>query len=152
MSQILIQNSEIIIKLTLAMALGMIVGIERYLAHKTAGMRTYSLVSMGSALFIIMSESVAQAYIGSSGLNPLHIAAAVITGMGFLGAGLMIHQDFKIVGLTSASGLWVVSGIGMAVGFGLYSLSIIATILTLFIFIILWFLEKKIIDKISGGK
>lgn len=152
MTQFFTQNSDIIIKLVLAMALGMVIGVERYLAHKTAGMRTYSLVSMGSALFIIISEFVAHTYTGSAGLNPLHVAAAVITGMGFLGAGLMIHQDLKIVGLTSASGLWVVSGIGMAVGFGLYSLAILATILSLFIFIILWFLEKKIIDKISSGK
>ncbi len=152
MTNFFIANQEIITRLVLAMVLGMVIGIERYLAHKTAGMRTYSLVAMGSALFIIISEFVAHAYAGSSGLNPLHIAAAVITGMGFLGAGLMIHQDMKIVGLTSASGLWVASGIGMAVGFGLYSLSIIATILTLFIFIILWFIEKKVIDRMEGKK
>ena len=152
MSQFFTQNSEIIIKLLVSMSLGMVVGVERYLAHKTAGMRTYSLVAMGSALFIIISESISASHIAISNIsiNPSQMAAAVITGIGFLGAGLILHQESRVIGITSASGLWVAAGIGMAVGFGLYALAIFATILILFIFVILWLLEKKIIDRISG--
>lgn len=152
MSQFIAQNSDVIIKLVLAMLLGMIIGVERYLAHKTAGMRTYSLVAMGSALLIIISEIVVKNYLPYSSLStsPLQVAAAVITGIGFLGAGIILHQESRVIGITSASGLWVSAGIGMAVGFGLYDLAIITTVLVLFIFVILWFLEKKLVDKISG--
>ncbi len=152
MTQFITQNSDVITKLVVAMALGMAVGVERYIAHKTAGMRTYSLVSMGSALLIIISEIMVVKYLpfANANVSPFQIAAAVITGIGFLGAGVILHQESRIIGITSASGLWVSAGIGMAVGFGLYNLAVIATILTLFIFIVLWFLEKRIIDRISG--
>ncbi|MCX6753342.1 MAG: MgtC/SapB family protein [Candidatus Nomurabacteria bacterium] len=152
MTQFFTQNSDIIIKLVLSMTLGMVIGIERYVAHKTAGMRTYALVAMGSALLIIISELMVLKYLPFSNIsiNPFQIAAAVITGMGFLGAGVILHQESRIIGITSASGLWVAASIGIAVGFGLYDLAIIATILALFIFIVLWFLEKKIIDRISN--
>lgn len=154
MSQFFIQNSDIIIKLALAMLLGMIIGIERYLAHKTAGMRTYSLVAMGSCMLIIISETISASYmpLTNVSVNPFQVAAAIITGIGFLGAGVILHQESRIIGITSASGLWVASGIGIAVGFELYNLAIIATILTLFIFVVLWFLEKKIIDRLFSGK
>jgi putative Mg2+ transporter-C (MgtC) family protein len=154
MSQFFIQNSDIIMKLALAMLLGMIIGIERYLAHKTAGMRTYSLVAMGSCMLIIISETISASYmlLANVSVNPFQVAAAIITGIGFLGAGVILHQESRIIGITSASGLWVASGIGIAVGFELYNLAIIATILTLFIFIVLWFLEKKIIDRLFSGK
>lgn len=154
MSQFFIQNSDIIIKLALAMLLGMIIGIERYLAHKTAGMRTYSLVAMGSCMLIIISETISLFYMPlvNVSINPFQVAAAIITGIGFLGAGVILHQESRIIGITSASGLWVASGIGIAVGFELYNLAIIATILTLFIFVVLWFLEKKIIDRLFSGK
>jgi putative Mg2+ transporter-C (MgtC) family protein len=152
MSQFFTQNSDVIIKLLLAMVLGMVIGVERYLAHKTAGMRTYSLVAMGSALLIIISDLVVVQYLpyANVGINPLQMAAAVVTGMGFLGAGIIMHQESRVIGITSASGLWVSAGIGMAVGFGFYNLAIIGTALTLFIFVILWILEKKLVDRISG--
>jgi len=131
-------------KLALAMVLGMIIGLERIVAHKTAGMRTYALVSMGSALFVIISQLALIAYKGESGLNPLQMAAQIISGIGFLGAGMIIFKDQKLMGLTTATGIWVSAGIGMAAGFGLYNLAIIATALTLFIFVVLWFVEEKI--------
>jgi len=149
MEQFFTQNADVIIKLVLAMVLGMIIGIERYIAHRTAGMRTYALLSMGSALFIIISEAVTRTYISSSlGLNPLHIAAAMITGIGFLGAGVMLWKESTLVGLTTATSFWTSAGIGMAVGFGFYSLAIISTVLILFVFLALWFLEHKIIGRL----
>lgn len=152
MEQFFVTNQDIIIKLLLSMGLGMAIGIERYIAHKSAGMRTYALLSMGSALFVILATAVINSFSYSSyiSINPLVIMAAVITGIGFLGAGAMFKKEDTLIGLTTATGLWVSAGIGMAVGFGFYSLAIIATVLILFIFLILFILERKIIDSISN--
>ena len=135
---------DIIIRLFVALALGMLIGTERVWAHKTAGMRTYALVSMGSALFVIISNEMVTYYAGFSGMNPLMIVSQIVVGVGFIGAGLIFTKDSKLVGLTTATGLWVAAGIGMAAGLGLYNIALIATILTLFIFIVLWFIEKRI--------
>lgn len=136
---------EIITRLFISLILGFIIGTERVWAHKTAGMRTYALVAMGSALFILISEEVIKLYINTPGidLDPMRIAAQVIVGIGFIGTGLIFTKDSKLMGLTTATGLWVSAGIGMACGFGLYKLAIISTFLTLFIFIVLWFLEEQ---------
>jgi putative Mg2+ transporter-C (MgtC) family protein len=131
-------------KLGIAMILGMVIGIERIVAHKTAGMRTYALVSMGSALFVIISELALSAYRGTSGLNPLQLVGQIVSGIGFLGAGLIIFKDQKLMGLTTATGIWVSAGIGMAAGFGFFNLAILSTVLTLFIFVVLWFVEERI--------
>ncbi len=135
---------DIILPLFVALFLGMIIGTERVWAHKTAGMRTYALVSMGSALFVLVSEEMVKAYIGIPGMNPLHIVAQIIVGVGFIGTGLIFTKDNKLMGLTTATGLWVSAGIGMASGLGLYRLAVITTVLTLFIFIVLWFLEEHL--------
>ena len=139
-------SNEIVLiffQLVFALILGMIMGLQRVLSHKTAGMRTYALVSMGSALFIIVSEIVGR---HSNGLvfSPVAMASSVITGIGFLCAGLIIFHEDKIVGLTTAAGLWVAAGAGIAVGFKLYGIALIATLLTLFIFTLLWDIEEKI--------
>ncbi|MDQ5954374.1 MAG: putative Mg2+ transporter-C (MgtC) family protein [Patescibacteria group bacterium] len=135
---------EIICRLAVALLLGMLIGVERVWAHKTAGIRTYALVSMGSALFVIISEMMAQAYGLGSSFDPSRIASQVVVGVGFIGAGLIFTKDSKLVGITTATGLWVSAGIGMASGFGLYKVSIIATVLTLFVFVALWFFEAKL--------
>lgn len=137
-------TSSIILRLFIAVVLGMVLGTERVWAHKTAGMRTYALVSLGAALFIIISEAIVSKYLGIGGFDPTRIASQIVVGIGFLGAGSIMLQGSQLKGLTTASGLWVAAGIGMATGFGLYSISIIATILTLFIFVVLWFIEKRI--------
>src|SRR3989344_3161100 len=92
------QNSDIFFKLFIAMVLGTVIGLERLLAKKPAGMRTYSLVSMGAALFVVISEMIAKNYhlIGTSSFDPLRMASQVVVGVGFLGAGLIIFQDSKI--------------------------------------------------------
>ncbi len=129
-------------RLGVAMLLGMLVGTERILAHKTAGMRTYALISMGSALFIIISLIIISQFQGVTNFDPLRIAAQVVSAAGFICAGLIFVKKDGVVGLTSSAGLWVSVGIGMAAGFGLYNVAVIATILTLFIFVVLWFVEK----------
>jgi putative Mg2+ transporter-C (MgtC) family protein len=133
-------------KLILAVIFGALLGLERSLARKTAGMRTYTLVSMGAALFVIIAEMVGQHYmeLGIRTFDPLRVASQVIVGIGFLGAGLIIFQDNKLRGLTTAAGLWVAAGLGMAVGYGLYLVAAMVTILTLFIFTILWYVERLI--------
>jgi putative Mg2+ transporter-C (MgtC) family protein len=141
MQQIL--NSDIFIPLVISMALGMTIGVERFLAGKTAGMRTYTLISMGSALFIIISQTVASQSL-SYNFDPLRIAAQIVAAAGFLGVGAIFHKDNQISGVTTASGMWVAAGVGMACGFGLYTLAIVVTILTIFTFIVLWFIEKQI--------
>ena len=139
-----ITTVDITIRLFVALLLGMIIGTERVWAHKTAGMRTYALVSMGSALFVIISNEMVKYYTGFSGLNPLMITAQIVVGVGFIGAGLIFTKDSKLVGLTTATGLWVAAGIGMASGLGFFKIAIIATVLTLFIFIVLWFIEEQL--------
>lgn len=137
-----ITTVDIIVRLSIALLLGMIIGTERVWAHKTAGIRTYALVSMGSALFVIISNEMVKYYTGFSGLNPLMISSQIVVGIGFLGAGLIFTKDSKLMGLTTATGLWVSAGIGMAAGFKLFNIAITATLLTLFIFIVLWFVEE----------
>ena len=135
---------EMLTRLSIALILGVIIGLERVWAKKTAGMRTFALVSMGSALFVIISQQMVSYYIGFGDVNPLRMASQIITGIGFIGTGLIFSKDSKLMGLTTATSMWVVAGIGMAAGFGLYKLAVIATFLTLFIFIVLWFVESAV--------
>lgn len=137
-------NLEILSRLIIATLLGIAIGTERTMAHKTAGMRTYGLVSMGAASYIIISEIIAKQYLGLASLDPLRMASQIIVGVGFLGAGLIIFKESHLQGLTTAAGLWVSAAIGIAAGFGLYSISLFITIITLFVFTILWLIEKKI--------
>lgn len=136
-------NDSIFASLFFAMILGMAIGLERFFAHKTAGMRTYALVSMGSALFAIISK-VATSSLDFYSYDPMRIAAQVVAAAGFLGAGAILHRENRVTGITTASGLWVSAGIGLASGFGLYKIAFIATIFTLFIFVVLWLIESRI--------
>ncbi len=151
MEQFFIQNSDLITRLLVAVGLGMLIGLERVLVHKEAGMKTHALVSLGSAVFIIISELISIKYGRAGGFDPSRIASQVIVGIGFLGAGSIILQGNRLLGLTTAGGLWVTAGIGMAAGFGFFGLATIATLLTLFILIVVYFVEEPI-RKISEKK
>ena len=146
MTSILLRSDvAMVFQLGLALILGGALGIERIIAHKKAGLRTYAMVSLGACLFIIISEAVGHRYLGLvAGFSPTLIASSIITGIGFLGAGLIFLKDEKAMGLTTAAGLWVTSGIGMAVGFKLYMLAFVSTVLSFFIFSILWYVEVAI--------
>ncbi|MFZ2150236.1 MAG: MgtC/SapB family protein [Minisyncoccia bacterium] len=150
MEQFFTQNSEIILRLMVAVVLGLLVGMERFIVHKDAGMKTHALVSLGSAVFVLVSEALVQKYINLPGLNPSMIPAQIVVGIGFLGAGSIMLYGSQLRGLTTAGGLWVTAGIGMAAGFGLYSLASIVTILVLLILILVNIIEKPI-RKISGN-
>lgn len=112
---------EPIIKIVLAFILSAIVGFEREVSLKPAGLRTHSLVGLGSSLLTILSIEA------FPGADPARIAASVILGIGFLGAGTIIKTEEKIIGLTTAATLWITASIGIAIGAGYYFLAIIAT-------------------------
>lgn len=128
------------LQLLLSMLLGMVIGVERSLAHKGAGMRTFGLVAMGSCFFALIP---ALAGVDTFSFDPFRVTAAVITGIGFLGGGLIIYNR-EWHGLTTAAGLWVAAGIGVAVGFQLYSLAVFTSFLTLFAFTAMWYVERFI--------
>ena len=136
---------EAFLQIILAMVLGSVLGFQRYFIGKTAGMRTYSLVSMGACLFILISAMVVGGPLfETTNIDPLHVMAGIITGIGFLGAGLIIFKDSKLTGLTTAAGLWVAAGIGIAVGYKFYAIAIFTTLVTLFNFTILWRIERSL--------
>ena len=135
---------ESFIQIFVAMTLGSVLGLERNFVGKVAGMRTYGLVSMGACLFVISSVFVGLSNFPGASFDPMHIMAGIITGIGFLGAGLIIFKDSKLTGLTTAAGLWVAAGIGIAVGYKLYAIATFATLLTLFNFTLLWRIERKL--------
>jgi putative Mg2+ transporter-C (MgtC) family protein len=131
------------IRVIIALFLGLIIGIERVRAHKIAGPRTYGLVAMGSALFVVCGELM-RGMIGTD-VDAVRIAAQIVAGVGFLGAGIIMFRDNQVTGLTTATGLWVAAGIGVACGFGFYTLATIATCATVITLTILWKLEDKFI-------
>lgn len=135
-------------QLLLAVILGAAIGLERELARKTAGMRTFALVSMGACLFSIISKYAFKEFWGVPGFDPSRIASQVVVGIGFLGGGLIILRQDKVRGLTTAAGLWVSAAIGMAVGFSLYSIAVFATTLTILVFLLLWLIENKLVKRI----
>lgn len=144
MIQFFTQNSEIILRLAMAVGLGMLIGAERLFVHKEAGMKTYALVAMGSAVFVIISEMIVLKYGDVTGFDPSRIASQIIVGIGFFGAGSIILQGNRLLGLTTAGGFWVTAGIGMATGFGFYGIAFISTILALFVLIVVNILERPI--------
>ncbi len=133
-----------IFKLILSMLLGAVVGYERRRKGQTAGVRTFSLISMGATLAMLLSIYVPQEYMGLKNGDPGRIAAQVITGIGFLGAGAIIQMKGSVRGLTTAAGIWMMAIIGMAVGLGMYLLSIFASALILFILVQLERIEKRV--------
>jgi len=133
-----------IFQLLLSMLLGSIVGFERRRRGQSAGVRTFSLIAMGSTLAMILSIYVPQKYAGVLDGDPTRIAAQVISGIGFLGAGAIIQMKGSVRGLTTAAGIWMVSALGMAVGCGLYTVGIVATALILFILVLLERIEHRV--------
>ncbi len=125
--ELLIMNWDIIIRLAVALVLGGTIGAEREYRSKDAGFRTHFLVALGSALFTIVS----MCGFSEGGADSSRVAAQIVSGIGFLGAGTIIFQRNIIRGLTTAAGLWVTAAVGMACGTGMYALAIITTLLVL---------------------
>lgn len=131
-------------KLLLSLLLGCCVGLERKRKGQIAGLRTFALISMGATLAMILSIYVPQEYLGLKNGDPGRIAAQVITGIGFLGAGAIIQSKGSVRGLTTAASIWIVATIGMAVGVGLYLISFFATMLIILVLAGLEGIEKRI--------
>ena len=118
---------EILLRLVLAAVLGGVLGVEREYLGKPAGMRTYGLVALGATLFTIVSK---YGFLDGGGeIDPSRVAAQIVTGIGFLGAGVIVFRGIKVEGLTTASGLWVAAAVGMAIGVGMYVVGVAATLL-----------------------
>ena len=141
-------NWEQIIPLLFAAMLGGLLGLERQVQGKPAGIRTHILICVGAATFTVVSRIMA----GEGGDSATRIAAQVVTGIGFLGAGAIIIQGAGVKGLTTAASLWVVAGIGLAVGCGFYSASIVATVLTFAVLFFLRYIEGVILGKEKNEK
>ena len=128
------EELRILLDIVLAAFLGFAIGFERKLRSKEAGIRTHTIVSIGSALFMVISKYA------FSGADTARVAAQIVAGIGFLGAGIIVYKKNVVHGLTTAAGVWTTAGIGMACGGGLWIIACIATALLIFI---QWLLHRN---------
>ena len=145
--------AEILARLALAAGLGGAIGIERELRDRYAGLRTHLLVSLGSALFTLVSAYAWTGFKFGSGVSydPTRIAAQVVTGIGFLGAGAIMRQGISVHGLTTAATLWMAAAIGMTAATGYYSAAVLATVLSLVVLWPLRIFERRYIDRVRAS-
>jgi putative Mg2+ transporter-C (MgtC) family protein len=127
---------DLTLRLLLAAGLGAAIGIEREFHRKPAGLRTNILIAVGAALFTTLSIQF-----GGAGATADRIAAQVVTGVGFLGAGAILHSGVSVHGMTTAATIWVIAAVGMAVGAGQYATASVATAITLLVLAVLVPLE-----------
>ena len=127
------EDAQMILRLFLATIFGSLIGLEREIHGKVAGFRTHALVSLGAALMTIVSTEIYETYRNVAQVDPSRIAAQVVSGIGFLGAGAIIRFPTGITGLTTAASLWVASAIGLACGAGFYKSAFAATVLALLV-------------------
>lgn len=145
---------EVTLRLLVAALLGMIVGIEREIRNKPAGLRTHMLVAIGSAAFIILGLQLVQGPLkgqDSVMADPTRIIEGIVGGIGFLGAGAIIQGGGKVAGLTTGATIWVAGAIGVACGTGYYDLATLLTVLVVIIVFVLGWLETYIKRKIGGS-
>ena len=142
---------ESLLRLALAAVLGGLIGVERELREREAGLRTHLLVALGSALFTIVGAYGFDAFLNTGAsvvrADPTRIAAQIVTGIGFLGAGAIIRQGLSVRGLTTAATLWVVAAVGLAAGAGYYSVAVITTALVLIALYPLRIIAYKILSR-----
>ena len=145
----MLSDNVMIMRLSLSFLVGGLIGLERQMHRRPAGLRTHILVCIGSCLIMLTSLYVFDIYKAVANLDPSRIASGVITGIGFLGAGAIIREREKedVKGLTTAASLWVVAGLGLAIGCGLYSASLFTTALALVALFFLARIERKALGK-----
>lgn len=134
----------LITRLVVAGLLGGLIGVEREFRAKEAGVRTHFIVALGSALFMIISEFA----FGDKQHDAARVAAQVVSGIGFIGAGVIIFQRNVIRGVTTAAGLWVAAAVGMACGDGMYPVAIAATVLTILCLEMMHFINMQVSEKV----
>ena len=140
---------EICLRLVCAMVVGLVIGIEREYTHRPAGMRTHILVALGACAVSITGEMIFHQYsaLGSSA-DPARLTAQVITGVGFLGAGTIMREGVNVKGLTTAASVWTVACLGVAAGYGYYTLALIGMLLVLITLTLL----EKFQHRLIGGE
>lgn len=138
--------AEVAIRLTVAVAIGGLLGWDRERWNKPAGIRTHMLVSLGSATFTLLGFEVGEHY-STGGFDPTRVLQGVVGGVGFLGAGAILQNGGQVSGITTAAGIWVAGALGAAAGVGAYVLALIATVLA---FVILAAAGK--LEKLAGKK
>ncbi|MBN1913522.1 MAG: MgtC/SapB family protein [Candidatus Omnitrophica bacterium] len=145
----MVSDFHIFLRLALSVVLSGLIGLERQIHRRTAGLRTHIMVSLGSCLIMLTSMYVFDIYKNIVALDPARIAAGVITGIGFLGAGAIMREREResVKGLTTAASLWVVAGLGLAIGCGFYSAAFFTTVLALIVLFFLRFIETMILGK-----
>lgn len=143
----MVTDFEMVLRLILAVVLSGLVGYEREIHGRVAGFRTHILVCVGSTLIMLTSMHIFEIYRGQATPDPARIAAQVVSGIGFLGAGTILRFKASVRGLTTAASLWTVAGIGLAVGSGLYIPAVVTTILVLITLFFLTIIERSIIRK-----
>ena len=130
------QDLEMLLRLSLATLFGGLIGLEREIHGKMAGLRTHALVCLGASLIMVVSIDIYASYRGIAQVDPSRIAAQVVSGIGFLGAGAIIRFPTGITGLTTAASLWVVSAIGLACGGGFFRAAAVTTVMVLVVLVI----------------
>lgn len=131
------------VKMMLSAILGVVIGTERaVVARQAAGPRTFALVSLGACMFTLAGSYIDTQHLGLVNFDPTRMAAAIVQGVGFIGAGLIFLRGDSVHGVTTAAGLWVAAALGVLVAFGMYSVAIFASGLTLLIFFGLWYFEN----------
>lgn len=136
---------EILLRLLCAMFIGAVIGTEREMTHRPAGMRTHMLVALGSCVVMITSQMIFHQYRAFGATpDPARLSAQVITGVGFLGAGTIMREGPSIKGLTTAASIWAVACLGIAVGGGYYALGIIGAVGMIIILVLFEWLQEKL--------
>lgn len=139
-----IEFAELLFKLFLTILLCSLIGGEREMRHKGAGLRTHILVGVGSALIVLTSFHIFEMYRDVTLIDPTRMITGIVTGIGFLCAGTIIRGENQVVGLTTAATLWIVSGIGMAVGSGQYTAAMVFTLAVFFVLVGVRSIERQL--------
>jgi len=144
-------NPEILIKISISLVLGLVIGLEREMTNKTAGLRTHILICLGSTVFTILSLHGFTTGVVHEGVriqnDPARIAAQILTGIGFIGGGAVLHYGANVYGLTTAATIWVTASMGMAVGVGSYELAIVTTFITFIVLVVIRKFENSFLSQ-----
>jgi len=141
---VILTEQEMVLRLFLGFLAGAIIGFERSSQHQVAGLRTHILIATGATLLMLLSIYLPQKYMTSQSGDPGRIAAQVVSGIGFLGAGAIIRLGNNVRGVTTAASLWFVAAVGLAIGGGMYLVAGAAEVLGIIVLFILSIVEKKI--------
>lgn len=132
-------------QLLLAALLGLAIGTERSIvAQQRAGMRTFALVALGACAFVVAGQQIDLQFLGIVNFDPARIAAGIVQGVGFIGAGLIFMRGDSVHGITTAAGLWVSAAIGVLIAYHMYAVAVFTAALTLGIFFGMWYVEKML--------